>query len=229
MRKTKRSNSPPSGGEWSETEVGVAQVGVVAQRRPPGRRSRPGRGTSPRPGRRRRARCARSARPAARSARCGHVAGAAGPWSGRSPAAPGRATARPAAAGAAGRQAPDRGRASAARRRRADGRGACAVGRAARRAGRPRRGTAGVRPVARHSPPSRRFSSTVSSLITPRPSGTCAMPRRTSCSTGVPRSSSPASTTWPAVGRIMPESVRSSVVLPAPLAPTTAAIVPAAP
>ena len=37
--------------------------------------------------------------------------------------------------------------------------------------------------AARHSPPSRRFSSTVSSAITPRPSGTWAMPRRTIAST----------------------------------------------
>ena len=35
----------------------------------------------------------------------------------------------------------------------------------------------------RHSAPRRRFSSTVSSAITPRPSGTCAMPRRTMSST----------------------------------------------
>ena len=72
----------------------------------------------------------------------------------------------------------------------------------------------------RHSPPSRRFSSTVSSAITPRPSGTCAMPRRTSCSHRHAAQVLPSSRIWPALGRIRPESVRSRVVLPAPLAPS---------
>ena len=103
----------------------------------------------------------------------------------RRPSGPGRATARPAAAPAAGPSARARSPASAARRPRAWPRfaaGARAAAGTARTSPRASRGRPARSP--RQSAPSRRFSSTVSSPITPRPSGTCAMPRRTISSTG---------------------------------------------
>ena len=178
-------------GEWSEPQVGVAEVVVVAQRRPPWRRPRPGRATSPRPGRRRTARCARSARPAARSARC--VSRSCAQQGHDLRGDPRRQAERRLVEQqqpGPRRPAPGRARASAARRRRAGGRGALPARPAAGTARRPRRALGGVRRGrVRHRPPSRRFSSTVSSVTTPRPSGTCAMPRRTSCSTGTRRRS----------------------------------------
>src|SRR5512142_287738 len=78
--------------------------------------------------------------------------------------------------------------------------------------------------------PTRRFSSTVSSGITAWPSGTWAIPALTICSGLRPARSAPASRMRPRRGLIMPLTARSSVVLPAPLAPSTAVIadVPAA-
>src|SRR5438105_1205370 len=72
--------------------------------------------------------------------------------------------------------------------------------------------------------PTRRFSSTVSSGITACPSGTWAIPARTICSGPRPARSAPASRMRPPRGLSMPLTARSSVVLPAPLAPSTAVI-----
>src|SRR5512132_174761 len=69
--------------------------------------------------------------------------------------------------------------------------------------------------------PIRRFSHTVSSGKSPRPSGTCAMPSRAANSglrRAIPR---PAKTMSPDV-RVMLEIARSVVVLPAPFAPRSA-------
>ena len=74
----------------------------------------------------------------------------------------------------------------------------------------------------------RRFSSTVSSSITPRPSGTCATPMRAMFSTLRPNMPSPSKRTDPPRGFTSPEMVRNSVVLPAPLAPRTAVMAPGA-
>src|ERR1700716_1968829 len=62
--------------------------------------------------------------------------------------------------------------------------------------------------------------------MTPRPSGTCAMPSRTICSTGRPVMSRPSSRTRPDHGRTSPLTARSRVVLPAPFAPSTAVMLP---
>src|SRR4051794_1162250 len=62
--------------------------------------------------------------------------------------------------------------------------------------------------------------------MTPRPSGTCAMPLVTMASTGARVMSSPSSRTCPRSQRTSPLIVRSSVVFPAPLAPRTAVIRP---
>ncbi len=78
----------------------------------------------------------------------------------------------------------------------------------------------------RHSAPRRRFSSTVSSGITPPPSGTCATPRRAIRSVGSAVMSSPKAVIVPALARTSPLIVRSSVVLPAPLAPRMAVMLP---
>ena len=45
-------------------------------------------------------------------------------------------------------------------------------------------------------------------------------------STATPSRSSPSRRTWPALGRSSPEIVRSSEVLPAPFAPSTAVMLP---
>src|SRR5271157_5755021 len=55
----------------------------------------------------------------------------------------------------------------------------------------------------------------------PRPSGTCAMPRRTMVSVATPSMRAPANCSEPSV-RIMPQMARNVVVLPAPLAPSSA-------
>jgi hypothetical protein len=73
--------------------------------------------------------------------------------------------------------------------------------------------------------PIRRFSSTVSSAMTPCPSGTCAIPARAMSSGLRPVRSAPSSSTRPLRGRTMPLIARSRVVLPAPLAPSTAVMV----
>src|SRR5581483_3533321 len=62
--------------------------------------------------------------------------------------------------------------------------------------------------------------------MTPRPSGTWARPSRTICSTGQRVMSRPSRLTRPVVGVLRPLIVRNSVVLPAPLAPSTAVTVP---
>ncbi len=77
----------------------------------------------------------------------------------------------------------------------------------------------------RQRPPRRRFSSTVSSLMTPCPSGTCATPIRAMDSGGRPVKRRSSSSTCPDRGLTSPEMVRTSVVFPAPLAPSTAVIV----
>src|ERR1700730_17491935 len=66
----------------------------------------------------------------------------------------------------------------------------------------------------------------VSSVITPWPSGTCATPARAISSGGRRARLTPATRTRPWRGRTNPVIVRSSVLLPAPLAPSTAVIVP---
>ena len=73
--------------------------------------------------------------------------------------------------------------------------------------------------------PIRRFSSTVSSGMTPCPSGTCAIPAFASASGPRPARSVPSSRIRPPRGRTRPLTVRSRVVLPAPLAPSTAVMV----
>src|ERR1019366_8027008 len=65
------------------------------------------------------------------------------------------------------------------------------------------------------------FSSTVSSMNVPRPSGTCATPRRTTSSVAMPLIDSPPRISSPCV-RTMPQIARNVVVLPAPLAPRSA-------
>src|SRR5580700_11207877 len=72
----------------------------------------------------------------------------------------------------------------------------------------------------------RRFSSTVSSVITPWPSGTWATPARAMSSGWRRARSVPPTRTRPRRGRTNPLIARSSVVLPAPFAPSTAVIVP---
>ena len=79
----------------------------------------------------------------------------------------------------------------------------------------------------RHSAPSRRFSSTVSSATTLRPSGTWARPRRTRSSTRYAREVTAVEQhAARSRGTSAPAIVRSSVVLPAPLAPRSATIAP---
>ena len=74
--------------------------------------------------------------------------------------------------------------------------------------------------------PSSKFSRTVNSGITDLPSETCEIPRRTSASGLIPAIFSPFHIIDPLVGCLRPESVRSSVVLPAPFAPIMAASLP---
>ena len=65
----------------------------------------------------------------------------------------------------------------------------------------------------------RRFSSTVSVVKVPRPSGTWAMRWRTISSVAMPRMFFPSKRIVPSV-RTMLQIARSVVVLPAPLAPS---------
>ena len=65
------------------------------------------------------------------------------------------------------------------------------------------------------------------SVKVPRPSGTWATPRRTMSSVARPEMRSPAKNTSPLV-RTMPQRARKVVVLPAPLAPSSAVMVPSA-
>ena len=74
--------------------------------------------------------------------------------------------------------------------------------------------------------PSSRLSSTLIEAKTPRPSGTRQMPARTLRSTGRPVMGAPLKRISPAVGGLMPSTVCSSVVLPAPLAPISTTISP---
>src|SRR5919197_3817313 len=71
----------------------------------------------------------------------------------------------------------------------------------------------------------RRLSQTLSSAKRPRPSGTWAMPARATVSARARESGFPAKTISP-VCRTVPETDRSVVVLPAPLAPSSATISP---
>jgi len=66
------------------------------------------------------------------------------------------------------------------------------------------------------------LSATVSIGKIRRPSGTWAIPRATTSYAGRPVSGVPSNDSEPLRGAIMPEITRSSVVLPAPLGPTTA-------
>ncbi len=66
----------------------------------------------------------------------------------------------------------------------------------------------------------------MSSVITPRPSGTWVSPRDDIASAGTRDRSVPSSRTVPRSARTSPETVRSSVVFPAPLAPSTAVTFP---
>ncbi len=80
-------------------------------------------------------------------------------------------------------------------------------------------------------PPQRRFSSTVSSAKIRRPSMTWATPRRTIDAADRPSMRSPARRIDPALTRprwtgSSPVTARSNVVLPAPLAPSSATIEP---
>ena len=72
----------------------------------------------------------------------------------------------------------------------------------------------------------RRFSSTVSSGKTSRPSGTWLMPRRTIQAGSRLWISPPSKRTCPLLGSMMPEMVFRMVDLPAPLAPSTVTILP---
>ena len=71
----------------------------------------------------------------------------------------------------------------------------------------------------------RRFSSTVSVVKVPRPSGTWAMRSRTTSSVGMPLMSLPSKRTRPS-RRTMLQIARSVVVLPAPLAPSSVVMPP---
>ena len=73
--------------------------------------------------------------------------------------------------------------------------------------------------------PSNRFSSTVKSTKVPRPCGMWARPSSTRRAGCTPANDTPSSSMRPRDG-MLPESARSVVVLPAPLAPSSAAIVP---
>ena len=72
----------------------------------------------------------------------------------------------------------------------------------------------------------RRFSSTVSVVKVPRPSGTWAILSRTISSVAMPLMSLPSNRTEPSV-RTMLQMARSVVVLPAPLAPSRVVMPPA--
>src|SRR6476646_2283922 len=71
------------------------------------------------------------------------------------------------------------------------------------------------------------FSQTLSSAKRPRPSGTCATPARATAS-GLLRAICLPSNTISPVCRTVPDTARSVVVLPAPLAPSRATISPSA-
>ena len=74
--------------------------------------------------------------------------------------------------------------------------------------------------------PSSRFSMTVMSAKTRRPSGTCEMPRRTISCALCPAMELPSNVMSPPRGTISPEMVRSVVDLPAPFAPMRVTISP---
>ena len=74
--------------------------------------------------------------------------------------------------------------------------------------------------------PNSRFSRTVNSGITDLPSETCEIPLRTNFSGFSPVIVSPIQLTTPLVGLFRPDSARSKVVFPAPLAPIIAASFP---
>ncbi len=72
----------------------------------------------------------------------------------------------------------------------------------------------------------RRLSRTDRNGNTSRPSGTWARPRRTTRSGSIPWISRPSKTTVPFCGSITPDTVFSTVVFPAPLAPRIVTMVP---
>src|SRR5436309_8085284 len=73
----------------------------------------------------------------------------------------------------------------------------------------------------------RRFSQTLSSAKSPRPSGTCATPARATASGLLCAICLPSNTISP-VCRTVPDTARRVVVLPAPLAPSRVTISPSA-
>src|SRR5207302_8458520 len=77
-------------------------------------------------------------------------------------------------------------------------------------------------------PPISRFSRTVRAGNTRRPSGTSAMPASVRLCAGMRVTSVPAKRIFPRRGSIAPATPRSVVLLPAPLAPISATISPAA-
>ena len=72
----------------------------------------------------------------------------------------------------------------------------------------------------------RRFSSTLRKVNTWRPSGTSTTPARATASASRPSMRRPSNSMLPLAGSITPAMVLSSVVLPAPLAPSTATMRP---
>src|SRR4051794_6012523 len=80
--------------------------------------------------------------------------------------------------------------------------------------------------VRNRNAPISRFSCTVIRGKTCRPSGTWQTPRRISSCAGMPSIRRPSNVTEPATGRIIPDTVFCVVVLPAPLAPSSATISP---
>ncbi len=81
-------------------------------------------------------------------------------------------------------------------------------------------------PPRRWPPAMLRFSSTVRPGKSRLPSGTSAIPSPTRLCAGIRVMSTPSKKTVPAEGRCAPAITRSSVVLPAPLAPTRARVSP---
>ena len=78
----------------------------------------------------------------------------------------------------------------------------------------------------RHNPARAKFSFTLNSAITDLPSETCMMPDLAKSSGRAPSIDFPFQVALPDLLSLSPESVRSNVVLPAPLAPITAASCP---
>ena len=135
-------------------------------------------------------------------------------------------TPRREAAAAGSSSAHDRWRSPAARRPRGSRR-ACAAT-AAMRGNASKTASTDQRPPRPDAPATRRFSSTVRFGNRRRPSGTRAIPALTRRCAAVAVMSRPSNTIRPAAGRCAPAIARSSVDLPAPLAPTSASVSPSA-